>query len=63
MLPRRIEEIDTAIARGEADLADPALYARDPDRFARLTAALDALRADKDAAEMRWLELAELVEG
>ena len=63
LLPRRIEEIDTAIARGEADLADPALYARDPDRFARLTAALDALRADKDAAEMRWLELAELVEG
>jgi len=63
LLPKRIEDIDAAIARGEADLADPALYARDPDRFARLTAALDQLRADKDAAEMRWLELAELVEG
>jgi ATP-binding cassette subfamily F protein uup len=63
LLPKRIEDIDAAIAKGEADLADPALYARDPDRFARLTAALDQLRADKDAAEMRWLELAELVEG
>ena len=63
LLPKRIEEIDAAIVRGEADLADPALYARDPDRFARLTATLDTLRADKDAAEMRWLELAELVEG
>ena len=63
LLPKRIEEIDTAIAKGEADLADPALYTRNPDRFARLTASLDALRADKDAAEMRWLELAEQVEG
>jgi len=63
LLPTRVEEIDTAIARGEADLADPALYGRDPDRFAKLTAALDALRTEKEAAEMRWLELAELVEG
>lgn len=62
LLPRRIEEIDAAIAKGEADLADPALYTRDPARFARLTAALDALRTEKDEAEMRWLELAEQVE-
>jgi len=63
LLPGQIEKIDAAIAKGEADLADPALYARDPDRFARLTAALDTLRADKETAELRWLELAELVEG
>jgi ATP-binding cassette subfamily F protein uup len=63
LLPTRIEQIDRAIAQGEADLADPALYTRDPDRFARLTAALDALRAEKEAGEIRWLELAELVEG
>ena len=63
LLPTKIEEYDAAIARGEAELADPDLYARDPQRFARLTAALDQVRADKDAAEMRWLELAELVEG
>jgi ATP-binding cassette subfamily F protein uup len=51
------------VAKGEADLADPALYTRDPDRFARLTATLDALRAEKEAAELRWLDLAERVEG
>ena len=47
----------------EAALADPALYSRDPARFAALTAAIDKARAEKDAAEERWLELAELVEG
>jgi ATP-binding cassette subfamily F protein uup len=30
MLPKRIEELDAAIARDEAALADPALYTRDP---------------------------------
>ena len=62
-LPARIEAIDAAIARDEALLADPALYVRDPKRFAALTAAIDAAREEKDAAEMRWLELAEQVEG
>ncbi|MFX8393252.1 ABC transporter C-terminal domain-containing protein, partial [Acinetobacter baumannii] len=49
LLPKRIEELDAAIARGEAQLADPQLYSRDPARFASLTAALDKARADKDA--------------
>ncbi|WP_230628727.1 ABC-F family ATP-binding cassette domain-containing protein [Sphingomonas sp. Leaf37] len=62
-LPGRIEAIDTAIARDEALLADPALYVRDPKRFAALTQAIETARAEKDAAEMRWLELAEQVEG
>ena len=63
LLPSRIEELDELIARGEQALADPELFARDPDRFARIVAALDQARAEKNAAEMRWLELAELVEG
>jgi ATP-binding cassette subfamily F protein uup len=63
LLPQRIEEIEAAIAQDEAALADPDLYARDPKRFAALTAAIDAARAEKDAAELRWLELAEMVEG
>ncbi|WP_353229321.1 ATP-binding cassette domain-containing protein [Novosphingobium sp.] len=63
MLPKTIETLDAKIARAEADLADPALYARDPARFAQMTAALDRLRAEKDAAELRWLDLAEQVEG
>ena len=62
LLPRRVEEMEAAIARDEAALADPDLYARDPKRFAALTAAIEAARADKDAAEQRWLELAEQVE-
>jgi ATP-binding cassette subfamily F protein uup len=63
LLPKRIEELDAAIARDEAALADPALYTRDPQRFAALSAAVGKARADKDAAEERWLELAEQVEG
>lgn len=61
-LPARIEALDAGIARDEALLGDPALYTRDPKRFAALTAAIGAARAEKDAAEMRWLELAEQVE-
>ncbi|MEQ1494748.1 MAG: ABC-F family ATP-binding cassette domain-containing protein [Novosphingobium sp.] len=63
LLPARIEEIAAQIARDEAALHDPALYTRDPAKFAALTKAIEAARAEKDAAEERWLELAELVEG
>ncbi len=63
LLPARIYEIAAAIARDEAALADPELYTRDPARFATLTKAIDAARAEKDAAEERWLMLAEKVEG
>ncbi|MBC2664895.1 ATP-binding cassette domain-containing protein [Novosphingobium flavum] len=63
LLPRRIEELDAAITRDEQALSDPALYTRDPAKFAALTKALDAARSEKEAAEERWLELAELVEG
>ena len=63
LLPKKIEELDAAIARGEAQLADPDLYALDPKKFDALMAALEKVRADKDAAEERWLELAEMAEG
>ena len=63
LLPERIEELLAGIARDEAALHDPALYARDPAKFDALTKAIDAARAQKDAAEERWLELAELAEG
>ncbi len=63
LLPGRIEELLAQIARDEAALADPALYTRDPAKFAALTKAIEAARAEKDAAEERWLELAEQVEG
>ncbi len=63
LLPARIDDLSAAIARDEAALADPALYSADPARFAALTAAIDKARAEKDAAEERWLDLAEMVEG
>ncbi len=62
LLPKRIEELDAAIAADEAAMADPALYARDPAAFDRLGRNMAALRHEKDTAEMRWLELAEMVE-
>ena len=62
-LPKRVEELETAIARDEAALMDANIYMNDPKRFAALTAAVVAARAEKDAAEERWLEVAEMVEG
>jgi ATP-binding cassette subfamily F protein uup len=63
LLPKRIEELEAAIRRDEKAMSDPALYTRDPAKFAALTAAIAKAGADKDAAEERWLELAEQVEG
>jgi ATP-binding cassette subfamily F protein uup len=62
LLPKRITEIEAAIARDETALSDPDLYTKYPERFVALTAAIDKARAEKDAAEERWLELAEMVE-
>lgn len=44
-------------------LSDPALYTTDPARFAAISQGIANARAEKDAAEERWLTLAELVEG
>ena len=54
---------EAGIARDEAKLADPDLYAKDPAQFDRLMKAIEKARDEKDEAEMRWLELAEQVEG
>ncbi|ANY21171.1 ABC transporter ATP-binding protein uup [Tsuneonella dongtanensis] len=62
LLPARIEELERAIAKGEDILSDPDLYTRDPQRFATISQGVANARAEKEAAEERWLELAELVE-
>ena len=62
LLPARIEELEAEIARDEAALSDPDLYSRDHGLFERLTQAVEAARAERDAAEERWLELAEKAE-
>ena len=62
LLPKRIAEIDAEIAAAEQEMSDPALYTQKPARFAELTSKTESLRAEKDAAEERWLELAMMVE-
>jgi len=63
LLPARIEALDAAIVRDEAALMDGSLYTKDRPKFDALMKAVAAARDEKDAAEMRWLELAEMVEG
>ncbi len=63
LLPHRVEELTAQIARDEAAISDGDLYSRDPARFAALSQAIEAAKADREAAEDRWLSLAELVEG
>ena len=62
LLPKRITDIDAEIAAAEKEMSDPALYTQKPARFAELTTKTESLRAEKDAAEERWLELAMMVE-
>ncbi len=61
-LPERIDQLEAEIARDEDILADPDLYGRDPERFAQLSAAIEKARAERNAAEERWLTLAEQAE-
>ena len=46
----------------EARLADPALFAQDPQAFNAAADRLAAARSDKDKRELRWLEAAEKAE-
>jgi len=62
LLPARIEELDAIIARHELSLSDRDLYGRDLGLFERLTEAIESARKERDAAEQRWLELAEQAE-
>jgi ABC transport system ATP-binding/permease protein len=61
-LPSEIETIEAGIVRDEAALSDPALYTKDPAQFQALTKAIESARFAKEAAEERWLMLAEMVE-
>ena len=61
-LPAEIERLEAEVAADEAALHDADLYARDPDRFAALTERIARNRAEIEAAELRWLEVAEMAE-
>jgi ATP-binding cassette subfamily F protein uup len=56
-LPAKIATLTSDVARFEAALADPGLYARDPAAFARTSAALAAARSDLAKAEEDWLRI------
>jgi ATP-binding cassette subfamily F protein uup len=61
-LPGEIERLQAAVAADETALGDPDLYTRDPERFARLNDQIARNRAEIEAAELRWLEVAEMAE-
>ena len=61
-LPAEIEQLGTQIQELEAKLADPALYTKSPDKFAKFSAELEATREKLAQREERWLELEEMVE-
>src|SRR3954451_8441166 len=61
-LPGEIERLEREVAADENALSDPDLFMRDPDRFALLTERIARNRADIEAFELRWLEVAEMAE-
>lgn len=54
-----IDALPATIARHDATLADPGLYARDPKAFDAAMKAAEKARAELESAEMEWLELEE----
>ena len=62
-LPAHIEKLDADIEQHEAELSDADLFVANPDRFTKLTKAIETARIEKEASEIRWLDLAEQVEG
>jgi len=56
-LQSRMPELEKEIAALETALADPDLYARDPDGFHKTSERHDALKAELEKSEERWLEL------
>jgi ATP-binding cassette subfamily F protein uup len=56
-LPARIDKLMADVTRLQATLADPNLYARNPQAFAQATADLAKCQSELAAAEEQWLEL------
>jgi ATP-binding cassette subfamily F protein uup len=56
-LPNTINALHKSIAKLQSELANPDLYARDPAKFEKTSAALSTKSAELEAAEGRWLEL------
>jgi ATP-binding cassette subfamily F protein uup len=61
-LPGEIEKLEREIAKLEGLLSDTDLYGREPEKFAKASAALAQRQAAKEAAEEEWLDLEALRE-
>jgi ATP-binding cassette subfamily F protein uup len=61
-LPDTIADLEKKLDALQADMADPELYSKNPEKFARLTAKITELSVEKDKAEEEWLELEMLKE-
>lgn len=56
-LPDKIDTLTAEVTELESALADPTLFTRDPDGFAKVTGKLTTAREALSAAEERWLDL------
>ncbi|MGY4748240.1 ABC-F family ATP-binding cassette domain-containing protein [Pannonibacter sp. Q-1] len=56
-LPETVDSLTKKLEKLQAEMADPNLYAKNPDRFAKLSAEITRLTGERDAAEEQWLEL------
>ncbi|MFN4124598.1 ABC-F family ATP-binding cassette domain-containing protein [Pannonibacter indicus] len=56
-LPETIDGLTKKLEKLQAEMADPNLYAKSPDRFAKLSVEITRLTGERDAAEEQWLEL------
>ncbi|OLP56125.1 elongation factor 3 [Rhizobium rhizosphaerae] len=56
-LPKEIDKAQKDIATREAEMADPNLFSKNPNRFATLAKELETLRAEVAKKEEEWLEL------
>lgn len=61
-LPDTIADLEAKLAKLQAELNDPALYASNPEKFDKLTAAIAKHHGELEAAEEQWLELEMLQE-
>ena len=56
-LPKTIAELESAIAKAEAEMADPQLFSKRPERFQQLAKLIEDKRAGLAEAEDEWLAL------
>lgn len=62
-LPDEIAETETKIQALETELADPQLFAKNPEAFTKTAKDLEAMKNQLDTLETEWLELETLKEG